>query len=196
MFLIFPFSNHKITQFAISFLILNLIVLSQIFSQTKSHNKKMEIKLYSSAFKEGNFIPASFSCEGANVSPQLHWRDEPKDVKSFTIIVDDPDAPGGDFVHWVIYNIPGNLNELHEDVTPSRNIPDEVMFGTNGFGKISYGGPCPPAGKPHRYFFKIYALDTVLHHLETGATKQQLLSAMNSHIIAEGHLMGKYQRSK
>jgi hypothetical protein len=196
MFLIFPFSNHKITQFAISFLILNLIVLSQIFSQTKSHNKKMEIKLYSSAFKEGNFIPASFSCEGANVSPQLHWRDAPKDVKSFTIIVDDPDAPGGDFVHWVIYNIPGNLNELHEDVTPSRNIPDEVMFGTNGFGKISYGGPCPPAGKPHRYFFKIYALDTVLHHLETGATKQQLLSAMNSHIIAEGHLMGKYQRSK
>jgi Raf kinase inhibitor-like YbhB/YbcL family protein len=154
----------------------------------------MEIKLFSSAFKQGNFIPAKFSCEGANISPQLHWSNAPKDVKSFAIIVDDPDAPGGDFVHWVIYNIPGNLNELHEDVTPSRNIPDEVNLGTNGFGRISYGGPCPPAGKPHRYFFKIYALDTVLHHLESGATKQELLSAMNNHILAEGHLMGKYQR--
>jgi hypothetical protein len=154
----------------------------------------MEIKLFSSAFKQGNFIPAKFSCEGPNISPQLHWSNAPKDVKSFAIIVDDPDAPGGDFVHWVIYNIPGNLNELHEDVTPSRNIPDEVKLGTNGFGRISYGGPCPPAGKPHRYFFKIYALDTVLHHLESGATKQELLSAMNNHILAEGHLMGKYQR--
>ena len=156
----------------------------------------MEIKIYSSAFKEGDFIPDKFSCEGANVSPQLNWSDAPTNTKSFAIIVDDPDAPGGNFVHWVIYNIPGNFKELHEDVTPSRNIPDDVMLGTNGFGKISYSGPCPPSGKPHRYFFKIYALDTVLHHLETGASKQQLLNAMKGHIIEEGHLMGKYQRLK
>ncbi|MGA7722501.1 MAG: YbhB/YbcL family Raf kinase inhibitor-like protein [Ignavibacteriaceae bacterium] len=194
MLLIFPLFRSKASQLIISILVLCLIVSFHISSQTKSNNKKMEIKLFSSAFKQGNFIPAKFSCEGANISPQLHWSNAPKDVKSFAIIVDDPDAPGGDFVHWVIYNIPGNLNELHEDVTPSRNIPDEVKLGTNGFGRISYGGPCPPAGKPHRYFFKIYALDTVLHHLESGATKQELLSAMNNHILAEGHLMGKYQR--
>jgi hypothetical protein len=196
MILISTFSNYKITKLVIRILILSLVAVSQIFSQTKSNSKKMEIKLHSSAFKEGNFIPAKFSCEGDNISPQLHWNNAPKEVKSFAIIVDDPDAPGGDFVHWVIYNIPGNLNELHENVTPSRNIPDEVMLGTNGFGKISYGGPCPPPGKPHRYFFKIYALNTVLHHLESGATKQELLSAMKSHIIGEGQLMGKYQRSE
>ena len=196
MSLISSLSNQTISRFIAVFLILSLIATSQIISQTKPNIKKMEIKLYSSAFKEGNFIPDKFSCEGTNISPQLHWRDASKNVRSFAIIVDDPDAPSGDFVHWVIYNIPGNLNELPEDVTPSRNIPDEVMLGTNGFGRISYGGPCPPPGKPHRYFFKIYALDTVLRHLEFGATKQQLLSAMNGHIIAEGHLMGKYQRSK
>jgi Raf kinase inhibitor-like YbhB/YbcL family protein len=194
MLLIFPFSKSKTSQLIISVVVLCLIVSTQIISQTISNNKKMEIKLYSSAFKQGNFIPAKYSCEGANISPQLHWSNTPKNAKSFAIIVDDPDAPGGDFVHWVIYNIPGNMNELHEDVTPSRNIPDEVKLGTNGFGRISYGGPCPPAGKPHHYFFKIYALDTVLHHLESGATKQELLSAMNNHILAEGHLMGKYQR--
>jgi Raf kinase inhibitor-like YbhB/YbcL family protein len=187
----FPFSINK--KYCIT-VALGLILISPVNSQTKSHNKKMEIKLYSSAFKEGEFIPEKFSCEGSNISPQLHWSNYPQNTKSFAVIVEDPDAPGGDFVHWIIYNIPGNLSELHEDVTPSRNIPDEVMLGTNGFGKISYGGPCPPPGKPHRYFFRIYALDTILHHLETGATRQQLISNMSGHIIAEGRLMGKYQR--
>jgi len=196
MCLIFSHSNHITNQKVTILIILSLVLSFQIFSQTKSHGKKMEIKLSSTAFKAGDFIPSKYSCEGANISPQLHWSDAPNNVKSYALIVDDPDAPGGDFVHWVIYNIPGNLSELHEDITPSRNISDEVMLGTNGFGKISYGGPCPPAGKPHRYFFKLYALDTVLHHLESGATKQQLLSAMNGHIIGEGHLIGKYQRSK
>ena len=185
-------------------LIINLIFISvllslqanQIFSQTKSKIKTMEMKVYSSAFKDGNFIPSKYSCEGANVSPQLHWNNAPKDVKSYAIILNDPDAPSGDFVHWIVYNIPGNMKELHEDVTPSRNVPEEVMFGTNSFGRIGYGGPCPPPGKPHRYFFRIYALNTIMHHLESGATKQQLLKAMEGHIIAEGSLMGRYQSSK
>jgi Raf kinase inhibitor-like YbhB/YbcL family protein len=168
--------------------------LSKTYSQKKSRGIKMEIKIYSNAFKEGEPIPAKYTCQGANVSPELHWSNVPKDVKSFALIVDDPDAPGGDFVHWVIYNIPGSTNELHEDITPSRNIPDEVMLGTNSFGKIGYGGPCPPPGKPHRYYFRIYALDTILHQMESGATKQQLLKAMEKHIIGEGFLMGKYQR--
>jgi len=157
----------------------------------------MEIKLHSTAFKNGEFIPSKYSCEGSNVSPQLSWTGDTNGIKSFAIILSDPDAPGGDFVHWVIYNIPGNFKELHEDVTPSRNIPDEVMIGTNSFGHVGYGGPCPPPGKPHRYIFNIYGLDTILHHhLETGATKSELLKAMKGHILAEGELMGKYQRNK
>jgi hypothetical protein len=176
-------------------MLISLITTNQIYSQTKSNNKKMEIKIHSSAFKHGGFIPSKFSCEGANVSPQIHWDIASKEVKSFAIIMDDPDAPGGVFVHWVIYNIPGNLRELHEDVTVSRNISDEVMLGTNGFGRIGYGGPCPPTGKPHHYYFKIYALDTILHHVEPGATEQQLLKAMENHIISKGQLMGLYKRS-
>jgi len=180
----------------ISILIILISILSiQIFSQTKLSNKKMEIKIKSSAFHEGGMIPSKYSCEDENISPQLHWNEISKDVKSYAIILDDPDAPGGDFVHWVIFNIPENMKELHENVTPSRNIPDEVMLGTNSFGRIGYGGPCPPPGKAHHYYFKIYALDTILHHIESGATKEQLVKAMEGHIIAKGELMGLYKRS-
>ncbi|MHB1685939.1 MAG: YbhB/YbcL family Raf kinase inhibitor-like protein [Ignavibacteriaceae bacterium] len=157
----------------------------------------MEIKIHSTSFKNGEFIPVKYTCEGSNISPQLSWTETAKGIKSFSIILSDPDAPGGDFVHWVIYNLPGSVMELHEDVTPSRNIPDEVMLGTNSFGHVGYDGPCPPPGKPHHYIFKIYALDTILHHhFESGATKAQLLKAMEGHILAEGELMGKFQRSK
>lgn len=193
---IFTYKEINTIQFILYVILLVTMVFNQSYSQNKPKSKIMDIKIYSSAFKDGNFIPSKYSCEGANISPQLHWNNTLKDVKSFAIIMDDPDAPGGDFVHWVIYNIPGNLKELHEDVTPSRNINEEVMFGTNDFGRIGYGGPCPPSGKPHRYFITIYALDTILHHLESGATKQQLVKAMTGHILAEGKLMGKYQRGK
>lgn len=155
----------------------------------------MGIKITSSAFKEGENIPSRFTCDGANISPQLHWNSSSAEVKSYAIIVEDPDAPGGNFIHWIIYNIPASVKELHEDITPSRNIPDEVMLGTNSFGRIGYGGPCPPAGKAHRYYFRLYALDTILHHLESGATEQQLLKAMESHVFGESSLMGKYKRS-
>jgi Raf kinase inhibitor-like YbhB/YbcL family protein len=177
-------------------IILSLLITRPILPQTKSLNNKMEIKIKSSAFKEGEAIPSKYSCEGENVSPQLHWNEVSKEIKSYAIILDDPDAPGGDFVHWVIFNIPETMKELHENVTPSRNIPDEVMLGTNSFGRIGYGGPCPPSGKAHRYYFRLYALDTILHHVESGSTKQQLTNAMEGHIIATGKLMGTYKRSK
>ena len=180
-----------------SILIIFISILSiQIFSQTKQLKRKMEIKIKSSVFHEGSFIPSKYSCEGENISPQLHWNEVSKEVKSYAIILDDPDAPGGDFVHWVIFNIPGNMKELHENVTPSRNIPDEVMLGTNSFGRIGYGGPCPPPGKAHHYYFRIYALDTILHHIESGSTKEQLIKAMEGHIIAKGELMGMYKRTE
>jgi Raf kinase inhibitor-like YbhB/YbcL family protein len=176
-----------------------LIIISispiQIHSQIKQVNKKMEIKLKSSAFHEGGIIPSKYSCEGENISPQLHWNEVSKEVNSYAIILEDPDAPGGNFVHWVIFNIPGTMKELHENVTPSRNIPDEVMLGTNSFGRIGYGGPCPPPGKPHHYYFRIYALDTILHHIDSGSTTEELVKAMEGHIVAKGELMGKYKRS-
>ena len=181
----------------VSILIFVIFFLSiKIIPKPINTRNKMEIKIKSTAFHQGSAIPLKFSCEGSNVSPQLHWNEVSKDVKSYAIIVDDPDAPGGDFVHWIIFNIPGNMMELNENVTPSRNIPDEVMLGTNSFGRIGYGGPCPPPEKPHHYFFRIYALDTILHHVESGVTKQQLVKAMEGHIMASGELMGTYQRSK
>jgi Raf kinase inhibitor-like YbhB/YbcL family protein len=182
---------------SISILIIFISILTiQIFSQTKQMNRKMEIKIKSNVFHEGSFIPSKYSCEGENISPQLHWNEVSKEANSYAIVLDDPDAPGGDFVHWVIFNIPGNMQELHENVTPSRNIPDEVMLGTNSFGRIGYGGPCPPSGKAHHYYFRIYALDTILHHIESGATKEQLMKAMEGHIIAKGELMGMYKRTE
>lgn len=192
-----PSSVYQIT-FSYSFaffLVLFLTVSNQIYSQKKGYHKTMEIKLTSNAFKEGDIIPSKYTCEGVNISPQLRWNDTAGNVKSFAVILEDPDAPGGDFIHWVIYNIPGNIRELHEDITPFRNISDKILLGTNSFGRIGYGGPCPPPGKAHRYFFRLYALNTVLHHIGSGATKAQLIKAMEGHIIGEGHLMGKYQRA-
>ncbi len=161
-------------------------------SQTKNGGKKMEIKLQSSAFKKGDLIPSKYTCDGANISPQLKWNNPAKGTKTFAIIVTDPDAPSGEFVHWVVYNIPDSILSLHEDVTPTRNIPDEIMLGTNGAGRVGYFGPCPPSGT-HRYFFRIYALDSALH-LEAGADKGDVLKAMKGHVLAEGELMGKYRR--
>jgi len=175
-------------------IILSSFLSIKILSQTKPWNSKMEIKIKSSSFHDGGMIPSKYTCEDENISPQLHWNEVSKNVKSYAIILDDPDAPGGNFVHWIIFNIPGDMKELHENVTPSRNIPDEVMLGTNSFGRIGYGGPCPPPGKPHHYYFRLYALDTILHHIESGATKERLEKAMEGHIVAKGELMGMYKR--
>lgn len=155
----------------------------------------MEIKISSAAFKEGELIPFCYTCDGENISPSLNWNKPHESIKSFAIVVDDPDAPSGDFVHWVVYNIPATVNEFLENVTPTRNISDEIIMGTNDFGKIGYGGPCPPSGT-HRYFFKIFGLDTILPLIETGINKRQLLKAMEGHIIADGCLIGKYKRKR
>ncbi|MCX6151008.1 MAG: YbhB/YbcL family Raf kinase inhibitor-like protein [Ignavibacteriales bacterium] len=154
----------------------------------------MEIKVTSSAFKEGEMIPSKYTCDGKNVSPPITWRTEAKGIKSFSLISDDPDAPSGDWVHWVVFNIPPSIFALREETSANRNLPDEALMGTNNFHTITYGGPCPPSGI-HHYYFKIYALDVVLH-LKAGATKNELLDAMKGHILAQGQLMGKYKRQK
>ena len=152
--------------------------------------KTMEIK--SSAFENNKMIPKQYTCDGKNISPQLLWSDVPEGTKSIALISDDPDAPMGTWVHWVIYNIPGDVNELAENISPDKTLSNGAKQGTNDFKKIGYGGPCPPSGT-HRYFFKLYALDTKLN-LDSGATKKQLLQAMEGHILAQAELMGKYKR--
>lgn len=152
----------------------------------------MSFTLTSSAFSEGEMIPTKYTCDGEDVSPPLRWQDAPEDTQSFALICDDPDAPGMTFVHWVIFNIPGTATSLAEGVNPARELPDGSRQGTTNFNKIGYGGPCPPGGT-HRYYFKLYALDTQLD-LKAGISKEDLLSEMEGHIIAQTQLMGKYAR--
>ncbi|MBD3414179.1 MAG: YbhB/YbcL family Raf kinase inhibitor-like protein [Candidatus Aminicenantes bacterium] len=152
----------------------------------------MNIGLKSQSFENGGMIPKIHTCDGEDTSPPLSWQSVPEGTQSIAIICDDPDAPMGNWVHWVVYNIPPDTQELEENITPERQMKNGGTQGMNDFKKIGYGGPCPPGGT-HRYFFKIYALDQELD-LDSGATKNQLLAAMEGHIMAQGSLMGKYSR--
>jgi len=152
----------------------------------------MEIKITSSAFEEGGMIPRKYTCDGANISPPLAWDSVPEETKTLALIGDDPDAPMGTWVHWVVYALPPDLRELPEDIPPTETLENGAQQGTNDFRKIGYGGPCPPGGT-HRYYFKLYALDITLDR-DPGMTKADLLKAMNGHILAEGRVMGKYKR--
>ncbi|MGB9770444.1 MAG: YbhB/YbcL family Raf kinase inhibitor-like protein [Candidatus Kapaibacteriota bacterium] len=156
--------------------------------------KPMEVQIFSSAFENAGFIPRKYTCDGENVSPPLNWKNLPPGTKSLAIINDDPDAPMGTWVHWVIYNIPATSSGLPENVKPQEKLPDGTLQGKNSWGRIGYGGPCPPSGT-HRYYFKIYALDKMLD-LKPGATKEQVLKAMQGHILAEGAFYGKYSRQR
>lgn len=146
-------------------------------------------RIQSPAFDHESGIPALFTCDGPNISPPLSWRGMPPDTKSLALIVDDPDAPRGDWVHWVVFNIPPKISNLDQD---HRNLPSGSVQGVNDFGRREYGGPCPPGGE-HRYFFKLYALDAVMD-LKPGASKTDLLAAMDGHILSKAELVGRYQR--
>ena len=150
------------------------------------------MELISSTFNEGGMIPGMYTCDGADVSPPLKWGALPAGTKSLAIICDDPDAPVGTWVHWVYYDIPAVAEGLPEEVATDEHPAEGGTQGLNDFRKIGYGGPCPPGGT-HRYYFKLYALDTTLN-LSSGATKKQLLKEMENHIIGQTQLMGKYRR--
>ena len=154
--------------------------------------KTMEIKMRSTAFEEGGMIPKKYTCDGVDVSPPLKWDNVPDGTKSLALISDDPDAPVGTWVHWVLYARPPDPRELPENIPPKKALENGAKQGTNDFRKIGYGGPCPPGGT-HRYYFKLYALDIELR-LDPGMTKGELLKAMEGHILAEGQLMGRYKR--
>ncbi|MEW5960952.1 MAG: YbhB/YbcL family Raf kinase inhibitor-like protein [Chloroflexota bacterium] len=148
----------------------------------------MTFQLISGAFSPGQPIPAKYSCDGQDISPPLEWRDPPAGTRSFALIMDDPDAPAGVWDHWLLFNLPADTRILPEQATP----PAGARPGRNSWGRTSYGGPCPPRGV-HRYFFKLYALATPLE-LAAGATKKDLLRAMERHILAQAELMGTYAR--
>lgn len=152
----------------------------------------MKLKLTSPAFAEGQPIPTRYIYNEENVSPALQWADVPLSAKSLALICDDPDAPMGTWVHWVICDLPPNLTGLSENVPKLAQLANGAKQGMNDYKQIGYGGPCPPPGKPHRYFFKLYALDGMLS-LKPGLTKADLTRAMSGHILAEGQLMGTYQ---
>jgi len=158
----------------------------------EERSQDMTISVTSSAFQEGGTIPAKYTCDGNDVSPPLKWTGVPEATKSLALICDDPDAPVGTWVHWVMWNIPPSVQELAESVPPKPELPDGSRQGISDFGRPGYGGPCPPSGV-HRYYFKIYALDTMLD-LPSSTRKADLLRAMKGHILAEGQLMGKYSR--
>lgn len=171
-------------------LLIVLILLCSCQSQDKSEPETIGVE--SSAFKEGDMIPKKYTCDDIDISPPLTWSSIPDGSKSLALICDDPDAPAGTWVHWVLFNLPAETKELSENIPPQKTLANGAKQGENDFGQIGYGGPCPPSGT-HRYYFKLYALDTELS-LDSGATKKQLLEAMEEHILGQGQLMGKYKR--
>jgi Raf kinase inhibitor-like YbhB/YbcL family protein len=165
---------------------------------TTKEKKPMSLQITSTAFAEGQPIPQKYTCQGSDVSPPLKWTSAPANTKSFALIADDPDAPDPrapkmTWVHWVLYDLPATTAELPEDTAKTPTLPNGAKQGITDFKRIGYGGPCPPPGGAHRYFFKIYALDNLLN-LKPGAIKPDLLKAMEGHVLAQGQLMGMYQR--
>lgn len=149
--------------------------------------------LSSSAFADGAAIPAKYTCDGVDVSPPLAWTGAPEGTRTFALIVDDPDAPAGTWVHWVLYNLSGVVHALPESVAKAESVLAGAMQGRNDFKRVGYGGPCPPPGKPHRYRFTLYALDGPLA-LDAGVTKADVERALRGHVMAQAQLTGRYGR--
>ena len=149
--------------------------------------------LRSPAFSPDGEIPGRYTCDGPDLSPPLHWSDPPKKATDFVLIVDDPDAPVGTWVHWVLFAVPGTVRDLPEGVPRQETVSGIGSQGLNDFRTVGYGGPCPPRGPAHRYVFRLYALDTALVW-PPRSTKAQVLKAMEGHILGQVELMGRYQR--
>ncbi len=151
------------------------------------------IELVSGAFENNSPIPERYTCDGEDVSPPLSWEGVPSGAKSLVLIVVDPDAPGGEFTHWVLYDVPPDLDSLPEGIPSVGEVEGVGVQGVNDFGRLGYGGPCPPPGKPHRYVFRLYALDIELS-LPPGASRSEVEEAMSEHVLAVGELVGLYGR--
>jgi len=170
-----------------------LLLVAALPGCRNSIARGQKMNLTSTSFHDGSRIPVKYTCSGANLSPQLAWSAPPAATVSLAMIVTDPDAPRGTWVHWVLYNLPAGTRALPERLPALGQLPDDALQGRNDFGEIGYGGPCPPPGSPHHYIFTLYALDAKLN-LPVGATRAQVEAAMQGHILASGRLVGTYQR--
>lgn len=190
--MVFVFARLRV--WALSLIILFALIASDANAQDNDDKggAVMDIKVTSQAFKNGEMIPKKYTGDGEEVSPPIEWSDIPDNTKSIALISDDPDAPAGTWVHWVIFNIPADLRGLPENVPHAPILDNGTRQGLDDSGNNGYGGPCPPSGT-HRYYFKVYALDSMLD-LKPGIRKKDLLRAMEGHILVQGELMGKYKR--
>ena len=169
--------------------VIGLLATSVVMAKDSAAN----LELKTTAFKSGGTIPAKYTCSGADISPALAWNQPPPRTQSFVLIVDDPDAPAGTWVHWVVYNLPASARQLPESVPQGEAIVSGGKQGLNDFPQNGYGGPCPPPGKPHRYFFRLYALDTLLD-LHAPIHRNDVDAAMKGHILTQAKLMGTFGR--
>jgi len=151
------------------------------------------MEISSPSFRDGESLPLDITCGGPGLSPKLDWKGIPETTKSLAVVCDDPDAPRGTWTHWVIYSLPPSGSGLESGLPPAATLPGGVLQGTNDYGKVGYDGPCPPPGKPHRYYYRLYALDILLE-LPSGARRAELQTAMRGHILAEASLMGTFRR--
>ena len=172
---------------------LSLCFASFLGATPRAQIQEGTMKISSASFSAGEMIPKKFTCDGPDASPKLSWTEPPAKTESFALIMDDPDAPAGTWVHWVLFDLPADARELAEGVAKQEQLANGARQGRNDFGKIGYGGPCPPPGGPHRYFFKLYAVNAKLN-LKAGATKAEVESAMKGHILAHAEMIGKYGR--
>ena len=152
------------------------------------------MQLTSSAFAADGAIPEKYTCDGGNVSPPLSWSGAPPETETFALICHDPDAASGNFIHWVIFDIPGDTSHLDEGLPPKETLPNGAMQGANGRRRTGYTGPCPPSGS-HRYYFRLYALDARLN-LGPGTVAQQVEAACQGHTLAQAELLGRYERRR
>ncbi|HYT05680.1 MAG TPA: YbhB/YbcL family Raf kinase inhibitor-like protein [Gemmatimonadales bacterium] len=174
-----------------------VLALTVTAATVREGEERMAFSLTSTAFRQGTAIPVKHTCDGVDVSPSLAWSGAPAGTAAFALIADDPDAPAGTWVHWVLYNLPGSAARLPENVAKTDAPPElgGAIQGRSDFRRPGYGGPCPPPGPAHRYFFKLYALDAALK-LKAGAQKQDVEAAMQGHVLGTAELMGTYARAK
>ena len=186
---------RRIPVFAILFFpgLLVFVILGQLRSVAAEGQARSSLEVSSASFSDGGTIPSRYTCDGEDMSPALKWSHPPAGTKSFVVVMNDPDAPI-DFTHWMVYDIPPGVFGLTEGALARGAMPKGSAEGTNDFNRPGYGGPCPPVGKPHHYVFRLYALDIRLDS-RPGATRKQLDSAIARHIVAEGQIIGTYQRA-
>jgi Raf kinase inhibitor-like YbhB/YbcL family protein len=183
----------KAARWAAPLAVILLGIAAALPPEVRAQATSPKIQLTTTSFTPGGFIPKRFTCDASDVSPALAWSAPPSGTRSFAIIEDDPDAPSGTFVHWLVYDLPAASRKLPEGVAGSDALPGGGRQGTNDFSRTGYNGPCPPRGTPHRYYIRLYALDVKLN-LRPAATRRDLDAAMTGHILVRGELMGRFQR--